>query len=137
MSKINRENSEMSSEADIAFMESACARIVRASGVSSRQEQVSVVMRALKVTANRAYEFLTGKARRVDGFEKDLAREVVKQIEAENELRENAAFERRLQSTLAHLKETDPDFYRADIAGLERALLRGGEVDSTVDHRGD
>lgn len=127
----------MSSEADIAFMENACGRIARSRGVHSRQEQVSAVMRALHVSANRAYEFLTGKARRVDGFEKDQARKILKQIEAEDELRENAAFERRLQSTLAHLKATDPDFYRADIAGLERALLRGGEVDSTLDHRGD
>lgn len=127
----------MSSASDVAFMADACGKITKAHGVHSRQEQVTAIMKALKVTGNRAYEFLTGKAKRVDGYEKDRAREILLEIEAQNELRENAAFERRLQSTLAHLKETDPEFFGADIAGLERALLRGREVDCPVDHRDD
>ena len=132
MSKKCSENSKMSSASDVTFMENACARIAEARGAVSQKERVWHVVHALRVSGNRAYEFLTGRALRVDGYEKDRAREVLSEIEAENERQKHADFAARLHSTLAHLRQTDPDFYRADIAALERALLRPGELDRAV-----
>lgn len=131
----------MSPEADLAFMEDACARIADAKAPGrSIKEKIGAIISALRTaewepTENRVYEWMKRRARRVDGFEKDRAREIIEQIEAENELRQTAAFERRLQGTLAHLKATDPDFYRSDIAALERVLLRAGRSSGAVGDR--
>lgn len=132
MSQISRENSEMSSEADISFMENACVRIARAKGVHSRQEQVSAMMRALQVSANRAYEFLTGKARRVDGFEKDRAREIIARIEAEDAQARHADHLQWLKAEIERHRATGQGIRGPHVDGLEHFLRMAGGDNSAL-----
>lgn len=123
----------MSPEADVAFMEDACVRIADAkAGSASMKRKIDAVMRALRVTENRAYEFLKGKARRVDGHEKDRARQVIAEIEAENARRKEQEHIEWLRSTYEHLREADEGMDGREIARLEHLLRRVGALDGSV-----
>lgn len=116
----------MSAEGDVRQMKEWCWEIADhyRSG-PSMQESVTAVMKQVGVGANRAYEFLKARARRVDGWEKDAARAALKRIEEAKD----AAFYARLGTTVAKLKAVDPEFYRADIAQLERVLSQARLLD--------
>lgn len=123
----------MSPEADVAFMEDACVRIADArSGSASMKRKIDAVMRALRVTENRAYEFLKGKARRVDGYEKDRARQVIAEIEAENARRKEQEHIEWLRSTYEHLREEDAGVDSKEVVRLEHLLRKLGALSGAV-----
>jgi len=112
----------MSPEADVMEMQSLCAEIADRAGASREKERIDAVRRQLGVGWNRALEFLRGKARRVDSWEKDHARRNIE------ELRRRAAIDHiaNLNRTLAYLKTTDPDGYGAHVDAMERSLVASG-----------
>lgn len=123
----------MSAEADVDEMKTLVGelaeRLVPAGSVKAR---VNALMGKLKLGENRVVEFLRGKARRVDSWEKDNARRVLEELR-EAELRRTT--EQRLQwlrSTVEHLRQTDEEFHGFDIDGLERAAARVGALSGPV-----
>lgn len=124
----------MSPEADVAFMESACVRIAdaRAMGASVKQK-IGILVRLLQISENRAYEFYKGKARRVDGFEKDRAREVLAAIEAENARRKEQEHIEWLRSTYEQMAEGDSGVDSHEVVRLEHLLRKLGALDSPVE----
>ncbi len=76
------------------------------------------------ITWNRCYEFLKGKARLVQSWEKDLARikrEAIEDAERQRRATEHVAWLRGVhQSATA----SGADMDRADLAALERVLAR-------------
>lgn len=80
------------------------------------------------ISWNRCFEFLKGKARLVQSWEKDLAREKRDAIRA-------AERERRAQEHVEWLQfihqqaASDEDVDRSEIAALERVLARVGALD--------
>lgn len=84
------------------------------------------------ITWNRAYEFLSGKARRVDSWEKDFARNELQKHEAAERRREAANLVGNLNRTVAYLRSTDPDGHRHDIAAIERTLGLAGVFDRAL-----
>lgn len=123
----------MSREADVAFMKIACGDIAEARAPGGDMAQRTyAVLRALRTrnwhpTENRIYELIKGKSRRIDGFEKDRARAVLKKIEAENVCRKNTEHLLWLQSQVAGLKETsDPDFVGGHVDALEQVIRNLG-----------
>lgn len=110
-SPLKGENARMSAVTDVSEMQGICAEIVARLGVSDLQKrQVPQLAKLIGVTENRALEFLRAKARRVDSWEKDVARQ------RRDELRRA---ERR-QRELEHL-----EWLRQQVAG---AGGRGGDV---------
>lgn len=83
-------------------------------------------------TWNRTYEFLCGKARRVDSWEKDFARKELRKIEAVERRREAANLVGNLNRTVAYLRSTDPDGHRHDIDAVERTLALAGVFDRAL-----
>jgi hypothetical protein len=81
------------------------------------------------ITENRALEFLSGRARRIDGWEKDNAR---RRLAA---LRERARIEREnehlawLECEVARQRATGSGFHGPHVDGLEHflRLARGGD----------
>lgn len=84
------------------------------------------------LTENRALEFLKGKARRVDGWEKDNAR---RRLAA---LRERARIEREnehlawLECEIARQRSTGSGFHGPHVDGLEHFLRLARGADSAV-----
>ena len=88
------------------------------------------------ISWNRCFEFLKGKARLVQSWEKDLARQ------KQQALRDAA----RRQATLGHVEwlrsiheqaaSDGADMDRADLAALERVLSRVGALDSALGNPG-
>ena len=123
----------MCPEADVAFMEDACLKIAQSKATgSSMKQKIGAIVDALRVTENRAYEFLRGKARRIDGYEKDRAREVLEQIEAENARREEAEHVEWLRTTYQRLREAGEGENSRDVARLEHLLRKLGAFDSAL-----
>lgn len=84
--------------------------------------RAGVVVKAFggKITDNRAFEFLKGKPRRVDGWEKDTARRRI------DELRERE----RLQREAQHLIWLECEIAKHRASGEE---LRGPYIDALLD----
>jgi hypothetical protein len=123
----------MSPETDVAEMEIICGdladRLAVGTGAKAR---IKAVADALGIGWNRSLELLRGKARRVDGYEKDHARRKLEELK-EAELRRTT--ESRLawlRSTVEHLRQTDEEFHRFDVDGLERAVSRMGALGGPV-----
>lgn len=115
----------MTASSDVLEMREICGEIADRSAVTHHLgSRIAAVVRALRnqITDNRAYEFLRGKALRVDSWEKDLARKERDRLRAEAEQRDIARFLDRLASTRSYLEASDPDQYRPDIDALGRAL---------------
>ncbi|KKB80807.1 hypothetical protein VW35_00940 [Devosia soli] len=122
----------MSAADDIYEMKSLCEQIAgRLATSSSDKDRVTAIYEALKakVTWNRAFEFLKGKARRIDSWEKDLARaklQELKRLERERQALQHVAW---LQSIRSQAEEAGSDMDRADLAAVERVLSRIGVLD--------
>ena|SRR5688572_12206396 len=132
-SRIRVERSSMTAEADVEEMQTLCGELAeRLAPSGSVKARVNALMGKLKLGENRVVEFLRGKARRVDSWEKDNARRVLEELR-EAELRRTT--EQRLswlRSTVEHLRQTDEEFHRFDVDGLERAVARLGAQDRPV-----
>lgn len=128
-----QEPSPMSADADVAEMKDLCGELAeRLAPTGTVKARVNALMGKLKFGENRVVEFLRGKARRVDSWEKDNARRVLEELR-EAELRRTT--EQRLQwlrSTVEHLRQTDEEFHGFDIDGLERAAARVGALSGAV-----
>jgi len=88
--------------------------------------RAGVVMKAIggTTTENRALEFLRGKARRVDGWEKDNARRRRAELRtAERRQRENE----HLHWIISELETTNPELARQLIDGLQHVVGRVGD----------
>lgn len=81
---------------------------------------------------NRVLEFLRGKARRIDSWEKDLVREELKRIERAEREATNHAFISRFRDVAAGLRASDQRRDREDAAAMERVLARHGLIDRPV-----
>ncbi len=84
-------------------------------------------------TWNRAYELLKGKARRVDGFEKDNAKRRLAELQraADEENRNDfQTLEARLSRMEAALERIDPHFHQPTLVALRSAAdgRRGPDV---------
>lgn len=88
------------------------------------------------VTWNRCFEFLKGKARIVQSWEKDLARAKREAIEAADRQRRTREHIEWLHFVHQQATESGADVDRAEIAALERVLSRVGALDSAVGNSG-
>jgi hypothetical protein len=141
VSVITRENSRKlqerstmySSAADVAEMQAMCVEIADKTASSAHpKDRISAVATAIGVGWNRALEFLAGKARRIDGWEKDLARENLAELKRAEEQRRIAGHVAYLNRTLSYLKASDPELYGPHIDLVERGLAAGGVLDCAV-----
>lgn len=99
------------------------------------KDRVSVIVTKLGFGWNRALEFLRGKARRVDSWEKDNARRILDDLREQELSRKASSHIAWLRTTVEQLRASDEEFHQFDVAGLERALVRlgapGGAVGSS------
>lgn len=72
----------MSATADVTEMQGLCEEIVRLGSRDLQKQQVPWLAELIGVTENRALEFLRAKARRVDSWEKDKARQLRDELKA-------------------------------------------------------
>lgn len=110
----------MSAETDVAEMQSLCGEIARriAPGASV-QEHITALMGKLGFGANRTLEFLRGKARIVQSWEKDHARATLDDLRRAE----------RKQRDLDHLAWLEAEIGRFRASGEE---LHGPHVDGLV-----
>ena len=125
----------MSAADDILEMKGLCSQIAdRLAASSDDKDRVNAVVQALmaRVSWNRAFEFLKGRARRIDSWEKDLARArltELKRIEREREAQRTIAW---LASALEGAAASGADVDRSDLAAVQRVLARIGASDSAL-----
>jgi hypothetical protein len=96
------------------------------------KDRVHAAARAFDLGWERARAFYYRDARRVDAEEMDRARRAIRRLREQARERKNAEHLAWLNSTLAHLRASDPDFHREQIDGLEQVLSRVGALDSAV-----
>lgn len=128
-----RERAVYCAASDVAEMKSMCGEIVALRGNPRREkERVNLLVAALRhpdLTWNRCFEFLKGKSRRVDGWEKDLARDAVRRLrEAQERQRANEHLA-WLQEQIERARQGDEEFRGAHVDGLEH-FLRGARGDA-------
>ena len=122
----------MSAADDIFEMKGLCEQIAeRLAASSSDKDRVTAIYEALKakVSWNRSFEFLKGKARLVQSWEKDLARaklQELKRIERDRQALHHIAW---LRSIHSQAEEAGSDMDRSDLAAVERVLSRIGVLD--------
>ena len=109
----------MSALADVSEMQGICTEIVRLLPVGLQKQQVPELARKIGVTENRALEFLRAKARRVDSWEKDVARRL------RDDLR-RAEQRRREHEHLTWLQEQVAGMDGGGVDALQHLLRRGG-----------
>lgn len=131
----------MSAADDVMEMQSLVGFIADKLAISKKdKDRTKAIYSALNpnehrdelVTWNRCFEFLKGKARLVQSWEKDLARqhaEAIRQAERERRATEHVAW---LRSIHQQATADGADMDRADLAALERVLSRVGALDSAV-----
>jgi hypothetical protein len=132
----SKERSTMSAADDVLDMKDITGELADRLVGSGADIKVRVhaVLRAINtgarqsITDNRALEFLKGKARRVDAWEKENAKRQLEQ------LRRSEAIEQitNLNRTLAYLRQVDPDGYGSHIAAMEHTLAAAGVLDRSV-----
>lgn len=102
------------------------------------KERVGAVLKEINsgatepITENRALEFMKGKARRVDAWEKENAERRVAELRRREREREISRLLVNLNRTAAYLRTTDPDGHRDDVAAIERTLRLAGVLDRTL-----
>lgn len=109
-SPFREEIAPMSAVADVSEMQGICSEIVRLLPLGLQKQQVPALAKKIGVTENRALEFLRAKARRIDSWEKDRARQI----------RDELKRAERRQRELEHVS-----WLREQVAGMGG---RGGDV---------
>ena len=123
----------MSASSDVMEMQSLCGEIAdRAVGSGREKERIGAVSRQLGVGWNRALEFLRGKARRVDSWEKDNALRQLAELKDQERRRREAAHLLWLESEIGRLRETSEEFHGPHVDGLEHFLRLARGADSAV-----
>lgn len=120
----------MSSEAEMSSLVHEVANYLAPS--TNWKERVRAAAHALKLPFGRAKAHYYGEARRVDAEEMDRARAAAEQLREANVRRKAAEHMDWLNATIAQLRQTDEDFHRDDLAGLERAVARLGSLGGAV-----
>ena len=136
----------MSAADDVIEMQSLCDFIAgRLASSKKDKDRTNAIYSAFNpelhrgqelISWNRCFEFLRGKARRVDGWEKDLARakrDAIKAAERQRQTQEHIAWLRSIHEGAA---ASGADVDRADLAVLERVLSRVGALDSALGDTG-
>jgi len=119
-----------SSAADVAEMKALCAEIALREAASPHdKDRIAAIQNAIGVGWNRALELLIGRARRIDSWEKDLARDRVAELKRAEQQRRVAGHVDFLNRQLAYLKASDPDLYGPHIDRVERGLAAAGVLD--------
>lgn len=75
---------------------------------------------------NRVLEFLRGRARRVDSWEKDLVRKELERIAEAERMAELQKHVRWLRRTTEYLRATDEELHGLDIDAIEQAVRVAG-----------
>jgi hypothetical protein len=132
----NKERASMSPADDVVEMQGIANELAdRLVGIGAQLQQrvgavlkVFTVERVALITDNRALEFIKGKARRVDAWEKEHAARQLEKLRRDEAVNHVA----NLNRTLAYLREVDPDGYGAHIAAMEHTLAEAGVLARTV-----
>lgn len=128
----------MSAANDVAEMEPLSIELAdRLVGKGAQMKaRVGAVAGAIGVSANRALEFMKGKARRVDAWEKENAKRQVAELrERERIARENAHLD-WLRAEIARSRAPGTEFRRVHGDGLEHLLrVARGEAGSVAVHK--
>lgn len=131
----------MSAADDVVEMQSLCEFIAEKLSISKKdKDRTKAIYGALNpnghrdelVTWNRCYEFLKGRARIVQSWEKDLARaqrDAIRASERERRAQEHVEW---LQFVHQQAISSDEDMDRVEIAALERVLARVGALGGPV-----
>lgn len=120
----------MSAADDVLEMKSLSAELAdRLVGEGAAVKQrIGAVADAIGVTANRALEFLRGKARRVDAWEKEYAQRRVQELRELEQLDRENAHLAWLHAQIGRLRETGEEFHGPQVDGLEHLLrVAGGD----------
>ena len=94
--------------------------------------KVFTVERVELITDNRALEFIKGKARRVDAWEKDHARRQLAALKRREELAKEHAHFAWLESEIARHRASGQGFRGPHVDGLEHLLRLARADDSAV-----
>lgn len=139
MSTIERENTTMSPEADVAFMGDTCDFIVerRAKGLSVKQ-QLGVIISQFRTrdwepSENRVYEWLKRRCRRIDGYEKERGHQVKAKIEAEDAQTRHADHLQWLKAEIERHRATGQGIRGPHVDGLEHFLRVASDGGSALD----
>lgn len=136
----------MSAADDVAEMQTLAGFIADKLGASPKnKDRTKALYDALNpnshrdelVSWNRCFEFLTGRARLVQSWEKDLAREKRNAIETAQRERRNREHIEWLRFVHQQAAQDGADMDRADLAVLERVLSRVGALDSAMGNPGN
>lgn len=136
----------MSAADDVAEMQSLAEYIADRLAISKKDKDRTKALYAAfnpeihrgdeLVSWNRCFEFLKGKARIVQSWEKDLARakrDAIKAAERQRRTHEHVAW---LRSIHEGAVASGADLDRSDLAVLERVLSRVGALDSSLGNPG-
>lgn len=136
----------MSAADDVAEMQTLAGFIADKLGASTKNKDRTNTLHAAfnpdlrrgdeLISWNRCFEFLTGRARTVQSWEKDLARAKREAIEAADRQRRTREHIEWLHFVHQQATESGADVDRAEIAALERVLSRVGALDSAVGNSG-
>ena len=146
-SKKDREVTPMSAADDVAEMQTLAEFIAGKLAASTKNKDRTNALHAAfnprinrgeeLISWNRCFEFLTGRARLVQSWEKDLARAKRDAIEAEARERRNREHIEWLRYIHQQATDDGSDMDRSDLAALERVLSRVGALDGTVGNPGE
>lgn len=127
----------MSAEADVAEMKSLCGELAdRLAGSDAYKDRVRTVQSKLGLSWNRAMEFLRGKARLVQSWEKDHARAVLRELrEAEQRRREQDHLV-WLRQQIDRARATGEEFHGPHVDGLEHVFRLARDPGSAVEISG-
>jgi hypothetical protein len=123
---------KLSSVAEISALAHEAADFT--AGSSNWKDRVQAAARAFGMSFGRAKRVYFKEVRRVDAEEMDVARAAVEQLREAALQRQSAGHMAWLRSTVEHLRQTDEEFHRFDVDGLERALARAGAPGGAVGH---
>lgn len=102
------------------------------------QTRIGAVLKAINagasqpISGNRAYEFLQGKARRVDAWERDNAKRQLEQLKERERLARENEHLAWLECEIARQRATGSGFHGPQVDGLEHLLRMARGADGSV-----
>jgi hypothetical protein len=128
------ERSSMTAEADVNEMQTLCGELAeRLAPSGSVKARVNALMGKLKLGENRVVEFLRGKARRVDSWEKDHARRVLEDLRRAERQQRELEHLTWLEAEIGRHRASGSAFRGAHVDGLEHFLRLARGADSAVE----
>ncbi len=135
----------MSAADDVYEMKSLTNELAdRMAGIGAQlQVRVSVVLKAINagasepITGNRAYEFLKGRAQRVDAWEKENAKRQLEELRERERIARDNAHLAWLECEIARHRAAGTEFRGAHVNGLVDLLRMARDEASPVGFRDD